>query len=190
MPPKKEVIMPKVTRLTLPEVLLLEYPVNQDSRSIFHITFSKEHMLQAGIENEFVEEITYHPMKKNTVYGIHFQNHPKAQTKLLYCTKGRILDFAVDLRKASSTYRKWVSVELNADNKKQLYIPAGFGHAALTLDDDTTIVMRIDNCFDPSFSRTVQYNDPALGLPLDVINPVLSPQDIDAPLLKDCDINL
>lgn len=56
--------MPTVTRLTLPEVLLLEYPVNQDSRSIFHITFSKEHMLQAGIENEFVEEITYHPMKK------------------------------------------------------------------------------------------------------------------------------
>lgn len=182
--------MLKVTRLELPEVLLLEYPVSQDNRAVFHRTFSKEQLLLAGIENEFVEEISYHPMKKDTVYGIHFQNHPKAQAKLLYCTKGRILDFAVDLRKASNTYKKWVSVELNADNKKQLLIPAGFGHAALTLDDDTNIMMRIDNCFDPSLSRAIQYNDPDLGLLLDVINPVLSVQDRDAPRLVDCDINL
>ena len=80
--------MVKVTRLELPEVLLLEYPTNQDNRAVFHRTFSKEQMQQIGIKNEFVEEVTYHPFKKNTVYGIHFQNHPKAQAKLLYCTKG------------------------------------------------------------------------------------------------------
>ena len=182
--------MLKIMNLKLPEVLLLEYPINQDSRSLFHITFSKELLHQAGIENEFIEEITYHPMKKNTFYGIHFQNHPKAQAKLLYCTKGRILDIAVDLRKSSSTYKKWVSVELNADNKKHLYIPAGFGHAALTLEDDSTIVMRIDNHFDSFLSKAIQYNDPALALSLDVTNPILSAQDINAPLLKDCDVNL
>ena len=182
--------MLKVMRLNLPEVLLLKYPVNQDNRSIFHITFSKELLHQAGVKNEFIEEITYHPVKKNTFYGIHFQNHPKAQAKLIHCTKGRILDFAVDLRKTSSNYKKWVSVELNADNKRHLYIPSGFGHAALTLDDDATIVMRIDNHFDPLLSRAIRYNDPAVALSLDVLNPILSAQDMDAPFLKDCDINL
>ena len=182
--------MLKVTRLELPEVLLLEYEVNQDNRAVFHRTFSEKQLILAGIENEFVEELSYHPIKKNTVYGIHFQNHPKAQTKLVYCARGSIIDFAVDLRKNSSTYKKWVSVELSSDNKKQLLIPAGFGHAALTLEDNSNIVMRIDKYFDSLFSGAIQYNDPEIGLMLDVVNPALSLQDSSAPRLIDCNINL
>ena len=182
--------MLKVTKLELPEVLLLEYAVNQDNRAVSHRTFSKAELLRAGIESEFVEEISYHVVKKNTVYGIHFQNHPKAQTKLVYRASGCILDFAVDLRKASSNYKKWVCVELSGDNKKQLLIPAGFGHAALTLEDNTNIVMRIDEYFDSSLSGAIQYNDPEVGLMSGIIDPVLSEQDRTAPELIDCKINL
>ena len=182
--------MLRVTRLELPEVLLLEYPENRDNRAVSHRTFSKEQMLRAGIETEFIEEVSYHPFKKNTLYGIHFQNHPKPQAKLVYCTKGCILDCAVDLRKASPTYKQWVSVELNAQNRRQLYIPAGFGHAALTLEDDTTIVMRVDQGFDPMLSKAIRYDDPDLGMPFHVLNPVLSAQDQAAPGLAHSGCNL
>ena len=182
--------MLKVTKLEIEEVLLLEYEVSQDNRATFHRTFSKEQELIAGIDVSFIEEISYHPMKKGTLYGIHFQNHPKAQSKLIYCTKGRILDFAVDLRQNSTTYKQWVCIELSAVNKKQLLIPAGFGHAALTLEDDTNIIMRIDNYFDPHLSRAIRYDDPDLALSFDAECPTLSEQDRLAPFLVDCDFNL
>lgn len=182
--------MLKVTRLELEDVLLLEYPVEQDNRAIFHNLFSQEEMRKAGILSEFAEEISYHPFKKDTIYGIHFQNHPKMQAKLLYCSKGRILDYAIDLRKASPSYKKWICVELSADNKKQLFIPAGFGHAALILEDDTNIIMRIDNGFDPLLSRTILYTDPDIGIPFDIANPILSEKDRIAPRLVESDCNL
>lgn len=112
-----------------------------------------------------------------------------AQGKLIYCTKGRCLDYAVDLRKRSATYRQWVSADLNPDNKRQLYIPKGFGHALLTLEDDTHIVFRIDECFDPELSRAISYKDEELNIPFDVKQPVLSLQDRTAPFLKDSDCN-
>ena len=182
--------MLKVTSFKLSEILLLHYPVNQDNRSVFHKIFSKEELLQAGIANEFIEEIIYHTFKKNTLYGVHFQNHPKPQTKLVCCTRGRILDCAVDLRKTSPTYKQWISVELSAGDGKQMYIPSGFGHATLTLEDNTTISMRIDCCFDSLLSRSICYNDPDLCLPFNVSNPVLSDQDFSAPQLVNSDCNL
>lgn len=182
--------MLKIQPTGLNEVLILEYDVNKDNRAVFHRTFSRELMLNSGILTEFTEEISYHPMKKNTLYGIHFQNHPKAQAKLLYCAKGRILDFAIDLRKNSSTYKKWISIELTEDNRKQLYIPHGFGHAALTLEDNSNIVMRIDNAFDTSLSRAIRYDDKDINLNITLSEIILSKQDTYAPFLVDSDCNL
>jgi len=124
------------------------------------------------------------------LYGIHFQNHPKVQTKLLFCIKGRGLDFAIDLRQNSATYKKWVSVELSAQNRNQIYIPAGFGNAFLSLEDDTQIVMRIDNYFDAALSRTITYADRELNIAFDVLKPILSEQDKNAPTLMNSDCNL
>ena len=124
------------------------------------------------------------------MYGIHFQNHPKVQTKLLFCIKGRGLDFAIDLRQNSATYKKWVSVELSAQNRNQIYIPAGFGNAFLSLEDDTQIVMRIDNYFDAALSRTITYADRELNIAFDVLKPILSEQDKNAPTLMNSDCNL
>ena len=182
--------MLKITPTSLPEVLILEYENDADVRGAFYPVYSKCEMWEADIETDFIEETVYCPQKAGTLYGIHFQNHPMAQTKLLYCIKGRGLDYAVDLRKGSDTYRQWVCVELSADNRKQIYIPQGFGHAFLSLEDDTNIVMRIDKAFDPRYRRGIAWNDPEPNIPFPVDQPILAPHDIDAPFLKDSDCNL
>lgn len=186
----REIEMVNVTQLDLKEILVLEYSSKEDNRGTSYGLFSKKELEDVGIFTEFVEEILYCPVKKGTLYGIHFQNHPKAQTKLLYCTKGRGLDFAVDLRHDSKTYKKWVCVELSAQNKKQIYIPAGFGHAFLSLEDDTHVVMRIDNYFDSALSRAITYADVELNINFNVLNPILSENDKKAPTLMNCDCNL
>jgi dTDP-4-dehydrorhamnose 3,5-epimerase len=182
--------MLKVTNLAIEEVCVLEYAMQEDYRGTSYRYSSKRELENAGICTEFVEEILYCPRKRGTLYGIHFQNHPKAQTKLLFCTKGRGLDFAVDLRKSSKTYKKWVCVELTPRNKKQIYIPAGFGHAFLSLADDTQVVMMIDNYFDPELQRAISYADAELAIEFPVSDPILSEQDQAAPSLKDSDCNL
>lgn len=182
--------MLKVTKLNLEEVLVLEYDIKEDNRSIFHRTFSKKQLEEAGIKSNFVEEILYNIPKKDTVYGIHFQNYPKAQEKLLYCTKGRGLDFAIDLRHTSKTFKKWVCVELTPESGKQIYIPAGFGHAFLSLEADTQLAMRIDTYFDPALSKSIKYNDPELNINFSVSNPILSNKDKNAPTLNNCNCNL
>ena len=182
--------MMKITKLDLEEILVLEYDLKEDNRGTSHKFFSKKELHEVGITTEFVEEILYCPKKKGTLYGIHFQNYPKVQTKLLFCTKGRGLDFAVDLRHNSKTFKKWVCVELTPENRKQIYIPKGFGHAFLSLEDDTNVVMRIDNYFDPSLSKAITYDDVELNIQFNVSNPILSENDKNAPTLEKCDCNL
>lgn len=108
----------------------------------------------------------------------------------MFCTKGRGLDFAVDLRSNSKTYKKWVCVELDSKSRKQVYIPAGFGHAFLSLEDDTHVVMRIDNYFDQDLSRTISYADSELIINFNVSNPILADYDKNAPSLKNSNCNL
>ncbi len=180
----------KVTPTTLPEVLVIEYEEYPDVRGRSYATYSKRALREAGIAADYIEETVYCPQKAGTLYGIHFQNHPKAQTKLLYCAKGHGLDYAVDLRKHSKTYKQWVCVELSAENRKQILIPQGFGHAFLSLEDDTNVVMRIDNEFDPWYRRGIAWNDPELNIPFPIEKPILAPHDIAAPFLRDSDCNL
>ncbi len=181
--------MVKIIPTELKEVLILEYEPRDDKRGTVYKNFSKKDLEEVGITTEFVEEYLYCPTKKGTLYGIHFQNKPKAQTKLVSCTKGRGLDFAVDLRRNSKTYKKWVCVELNPENKRQIYIPKGFGHAFLTLEDNTNIIYRIDEYSDPNLQRAISYKDDVLNIPFNIENPILSLQDITAPYLKDSDCN-
>lgn len=182
--------MIKQTQLGLKDVKVLEYETNEDNRGISYKLFSKKELESVGIYTEFLEEILYCPVKKGTLYGIHFQNYPKAQSKLLFCTKGRGIDFAIDLRHNSDTYKKWGSVELTPQNRKQIFIPAGFGHAFLSLEDDTHVVMRIDKYFDSELSRSITYADKELNINFNVIDPILSERDRNAPSLEECDCNL
>jgi dTDP-4-dehydrorhamnose 3,5-epimerase len=182
--------MLKVTPTVLPEVLILEYEKHYESRGCTFSNYSRRELNEAGIEADFVEENVYCPEKEGTLYGIHFQNNPMAQTKLLYCAKGSGLDFAVDLRRGSKTYKRWVCVELSSENRKQIYIPNGFGHAFLSLVDDTIVVMRIDNYFQLKYRRGIAWNDPELNINFPLDKPILAQHDIEAPFLKDSDCNL
>ncbi len=182
--------MLKVTPTALPEVLVLEYDKILESRGCSYTNFSNRELKELGIGTEFLEENVYCPQREGTLYGIHFQNNPMAQTKLLYCVEGRGLDFAVDLRKDSDTYKRWVCVELSAENRKQIYIPKGFGHAFLSMEDNTRVAMKIDCYFHQDYRRGIAWNDPDLKIAFPIDTPILARHDIYAPLLKDSDCNL
>ncbi len=179
-----------VTPTDLPEVLILEYEKHYEIRGSSYSNFSRCELHDAGINMAFVEENVYCPEKAGTLYGIHFQNNPMAQAKLLYCTRGRGLDYAIDLRKASKSYKRWVCVELSPENRTQIYIPKGFGHAFLSLEDNTNVVMRIDNYFHPKYRSGIAWNDPDLNIAFPITKPILAQHDMDAPCLKDSDCNL
>lgn len=182
--------MLQVTETAIKEVKILEYNGWDDVRGLAYTTYSRKALLNAGIDIEFTEVNTYAPINAGTLYGIHFQNNPRPQTKLLYCTLGRGMDYAVDLRKESPTYLKWVGVELSKENRRQILIPQGFGHVFVSLEDHTQVVMCIDECFDPRYSRQIAWNDPDIGIEYLITHPILAQHDIIAPKLKDSDCNL
>lgn len=122
---------------------------------------------------------------KGTIRGIHFQTAPYAQAKLVRCLRGSIMDYAVDLRSASPTYGEWTSALLSADNGHQLYIPVGFGHAFITLEDNTEIAYKVSAVYAPECDGGVVWNDPQIAIdwPLPPEGPTLSEKDMALPRL-------
>jgi dTDP-4-dehydrorhamnose 3,5-epimerase len=107
------------------------------------------------------------------------------QAKLVRCVRNALLDFVVDLRSDSKTYKQWICVELSAENKKQVFVPRGYGHAYVTLSDDTEISYKTDNYYSPEHDGSVLWSDPDLNIDWGVERPVLSDKDKNAPLLKE-----
>jgi dTDP-4-dehydrorhamnose 3,5-epimerase len=182
--------MVKAIRLDLPEILVLMFDRKIDNRGTSVRLFNEKQFNEIGIGTKFIEEILYSPKKAGTLYGIHFQNKPKPQTKMIRCIKGKGLDYAVDLRKDSSTYKKWVCTDLSAKNGKIIYIPPGFGHVFLSLEDNTDLLFWIDNLFDAELSKAIKYNDPELNIEYPIKSPILSEQDTYAKGLDEVEINL
>lgn len=179
----------KVTKTAIEDVLVLEPQVFGDYRGWFMETWTKKKFEDAGIHADFVQDNQSMSAKKGTLRGLHFQKSPKAQLKLLRCTKGKIMDVAVDLRRNSPTFKKWVSVELSAENKRQILIPKGFAHGFVTLTDDVEVQYKVDEYYAPECDRSVRFDDPEIGVKWGVENPVLSEKDLKAPFLKDSDVD-
>lgn len=179
----------QVITTKLPGVLVLEPKVHGDHRGWFSESYSKRTLAEHGIETVFVQDNQSFSAQKGTLRGLHFQNNPKAQTKLVRCTRGSILDVAVDIRRGSPTFGQWVAYELSADNKRQLYIPKGFAHGFLTLTEDVEVQYKVDEYYAPECDRSIRYDDPEIGVAWGDISPVLSDKDLKAPALKDCDFN-
>ena len=167
----------------------MEPQVFGDNRGWFTETYSEVKFKELGLDVKFVQDNHSFSNLKGTLRGIHLQNHPFSQTKLVRCTRGAVLDVAVDLRKDSATYKQWVSVELTADNYKQLYIPQGLGHAFLTMTENCEFQYKVDNFYSKESERSVRWDDPELGIDWGTDQLILSEKDQNAPLLKDCDIN-
>lgn len=171
------------------DVYILEPKVFGDHRGWFMETWSTRNMEEAGLHYNFVQDNQSYSAQKGTLRGIHFQKGDATQAKLVRCGRGAVLDVAVDLRKGSPTYKKWVAVELSAENKRQLLIPRGFGHGFVTLTDDVEFLYKEDNLYNPSTDRNILWNDPELGIDWRVENPILSEKDQRAPLLHDSDVD-
>ena len=178
-----------VIETKLPGVVIVEPQVFGDHRGWFMESWSQKAMADNGLNVNFVQDNQSYTARKGTLRGIHFQQYPMAQTKLVRVTRGAVMDVAVDLRKDSPTYRQWVAVELSAENRKQLLIPQGFGHAFLTLTDDVEFVYKCDNFYSKEHDRNIRFDDPELGVEWGIAEPILSEKDAVAPFLKDSDCN-
>jgi dTDP-4-dehydrorhamnose 3,5-epimerase len=179
-----------VIETCLPGVKVIEPTVFGDHRGWFMETYSDAKFIEAGLNFNFVQDNQSFSAAKGTLRGLHYQLNPKAQTKLVRCTRGSIFDVAVDIRKGSPTYGNWFGTELNAENKKQLLVPRGFAHGFITLTEDVEVQYKVDELYAPDCDRSILWNDPALGIqwPIEII-PVLSAKDEKAPLLEQADIN-
>ena len=179
----------KVIETKIPGVLIIETDVYGDHRGYFTETYSKPKYIQFGINVEFVQDNMSFSAQKGTLRGLHWQNPPYAQSKLVSCTKGTVIDIAVDIRKGSPTFGKYVSCELSAENHRQFFIPQGFAHGFLTLTDDVEFRYKVDNVYNKESEGNVRYNDPTINVQwgdlLNGIEPVLSQKDAEGPFLEE-----
>jgi dTDP-4-dehydrorhamnose 3,5-epimerase len=176
-------------RLEIPDIVLIEPKVFCDSRGFFMETYKEDEFCKAGIKVQFFQDNHSKSVPKGVLRGLHYQIHPKAQAKLIKVIKGKVFDVAVDLRKGSPTYGRWVSTELSGENKAMLYIPVGFAHGFCTLEENTEIIYKCSNMYAPEYDRGLIWNDPAIGIKWPCREPVLSLKDAKFTLLKDIDCN-
>jgi len=172
----------KITGTKLEGVIIIEPQVFGDARGWFMETYSKKKTPQ--IDCDFVQDNQSYSAQKGTLRGIHFQKPPMAQAKLVRCISGAIMDFAVDLRPDSATFKQWISIELSAENKKQLFIPRGFGHAFLTLTDNAEFLYKTDNYYSPEHDAAILWSDPEIAVDWGIDDPIVSDKDKTAPLFK------
>lgn len=179
----------KIKKTNIEDLLIIESIKHGDNRGWFSESYKKVLLMEEDINLDFIQDNHSFTFKKGTLRGLHFQNNPKAQTKLIRCTRGAILDVAVDLRVGSPTYLKSFSIELSAENQKQLLIPQGFAHGFLTLTDNVEVQYKVDQYYDFKLDRSIKYNDPSFNIDWGIENPILSDKDFNAPLYKDSDAN-
>lgn len=179
----------RITETQIPGLLVLEPERRDDHRGWFAETYSAGTLARHGLEAVFVQDSHSFTYREGTVRGLHFQNNPKAQTKLVRCTRGAVWDVAVDLRRGSPAYARWFAAALTAENKRQLWIPKGFAHGVLTLTDNCEVQYKLDELYAHESDRAIRWDDPQIGIKWPAAAPVLSEKDASAPLLKDSDAN-
>ena len=171
------------------DVIVIEPKVHGDSRGYFTETFRQDKLEEfLGYRVNFCQD-NESKSTKGVLRGLHYQLAPYAQTKLVRVIQGCVLDVAVDIRKGSPTFGQHVSVELSAENKRQLFVPRGFAHGFVVLEEDTVFAYKVDNYYSPQNDRGIFFNDEALGidwiLKSDMLN--LSDKDKNQPLLNETD---
>jgi len=176
----------KISETELPGVLLLEPKRFGDDRGFFMELFHEKRYAEAGIPGPFVQD-NFSRSAKGILRGLHFQQ-PHAQGKLVQVFAGTVYDVAVDIRRGSPTFGRWVGMELSADNRRQLWVPAGFAHGFCVLSESADFHYKCTDFYSPASEHGIAWNDPDLGIPWPVKSPLLSPKDSAAPRLKDAPV--
>lgn len=161
-----------------------------DDRGFFSETYKIEALRTAGIDLNFVQDNHSYSAAKGVVRGLHYQLPPFAQDKLLRVIRGSILDVAVDIRKSSSTFGKWVAQEVSAEKWNQILVPKGFAHGFITLVENTEVIYKVTDYYSPEHDRSIRFDDPAIGInwPIPATGVQLSDKDEKAPLLANADV--
>lgn len=173
-------------RLQIPDVMLVEPKIFPDKRGMFLENFKESEFFLNDIKVKFVQDnISY--SVHGVIRGLHFQKQPKEQAKFITVIKGRVFDVAVDIRKNSPTYGKWVGEILSDDNHKSLYIPEGFAHGFCSLSEESILLYKVTNEYSSEDERGIIWNDPALNIPWPLEKPIISDRDNKLPLLTNLD---
>jgi dTDP-4-dehydrorhamnose 3,5-epimerase len=175
-------------RLDIPDVILIEARIFEDERGFFMESYKSSDFAAHGIPRVFVQD-NYSYSRRGVLRGLHYQAKPKAQGKLVTVIRGEIYDVAVDLRKGSPTYGRWVGRVLAAEHHALIYVPIGFAHGFLVLSEDADVVYKVTEEYAPEFDRGIAWNDPDLAIPWPIKPPILSPKDATLPLIRQADHN-
>lgn len=181
--------MYEMEKTSLPGVVILTPKAYADDRGHFFETYNEKSLLDVGIDFHAKQENHIMNANADVIRGLHFQNNPYAQAKLVRCIRGIVDDVAVDLRKGSPTYLQWVMVELSEENKKQLFLPKGFAHGVISRSDYSEIQYAVDEIYCPQADRSIRYNEQQIGIQWKAKAPIMSLKDIKAPLLNESDCN-
>ena len=180
----------KVERCEIPDLMIITSEIRRDSRGYFMETYKKSDFYNAGIDVEFSQD-NISLSKKGTTRGLHYQLEPYAQGKLLRAVTGKIFEVAVDIRKGSPTFGKWVGVILTPESGKQFWIPPGFAAGMTALEDNSLLAYKTTNEYSKPHERGIRWNDPEIGIvwPSDPSEMIISEKDQHHPLLEDAEIN-
>jgi dTDP-4-dehydrorhamnose 3,5-epimerase len=166
----------EIVKTKIPDLHIIKPQVFEDNRGYFFESYNKSTFLEAGIDEHFVQDNESKSMK-GVLRGLHFQKPPHAQGKLVRVVKGAVLDVAVDLRKSSPTFGQWDSVELTETNKWMYWIPAGFAHGFVTLEDNTIFSYKCTNVYNKQSEACILWNDATLNIDWKTAQPILSEKD-------------
>lgn len=178
----------KFHRLEIPEVILVEAQAFPDERGSFMESFKESIFSENGIKTKFVQDNFSHSIK-GVLRGLHYQKNPKAQAKLVMVTSGEIFDVAVDIRKDSKTYGKWVGETLSSQNHKLLYVPEGFAHGFYVTSDTADVLYKVNSEYSPENERGIIWNDPDLSIKWPTDKPIVIQKDLQLSTLKNADNN-
>jgi dTDP-4-dehydrorhamnose 3,5-epimerase len=184
--------MLEVRSLGLGEVVEITPKRFRDARGFFTESWSRDAFSSAGFDFDFVQDNHSYSAPKGVLRGLHYQVPPVAQDKLLRVTRGSAFDVAVDIRRDSPDFGRWVGIVLSADVGNQIFVPRGYAHGFLTLEEHTEVQYKVTAPYDPNCDRAIRFDDPAIGVawPLTGVSLILSDKDSQAPLLADADLEL
>lgn len=175
-------------RLSIPELVLIQPKSFSDDRGFFLETFKESSFVSNDIKSKFVQDNFSHSYK-HVIRGLHYQINPKAQAKLVSVLQGEIFDVAIDIRKNSPTFGKWIGVTLSDKNHKLLFIPQGFAHGFCVLSDVADVLYKVNQEYSPEHEKGIIWNDPQINISWPTKNPIISKKDMDLPLLNNVDDN-
>ena len=178
----------RVIHTELDGVVLVEPDIHSDIRGFFIESYNYERYKRLGIDVSFVQDNHSYSKEVNVIRGLHFQKEPLPQAKLVRVVEGKIMDVVVDIRKNSSTFGKWISVVLDDESKRQLFIPHGFAHGFCTLEPNTHIEYKVDNYYSAEHDSGIIWNDLDLAITWPTKTPILSDKDKIQPRFQDADL--